>query len=910
MDIEDISFENGKSLPWTREIIINERYINFVSTSDYFNPRKNINNLSAVRHSQTNTYNLKRLFTSEYSNEILPVNTRYHSKDYNGDHIIVVEEPPAIRTIKLNLPLLTEAEQLQSSGKLEKYGFKEFLENSPIPPYNVTLSFPYIIYLLKMGPGGLKYLKVYFRLHPLSSIDDYLIIPFLPNMSNSEVCTGDIKLDEDPSKLTLSSMVDTYITAWWEYEFNSDLSGNYDLYTKDGPPELNGYLTWAYFTQYDPMFIFGINWILYENTLRDFISKLYTSTPENDSSETFNKLTKTLTNSYETTSIVKFSYTDYLVVGNNNIISVGDEVEIDGKLLYLYSIAVNRVNGQIDYIEFSDEADKITKFTYNDEMCKKIDDYIESKKENLKYILEDGTELKQNQIVAVNLYNNTSNVTYKEFKGMRKTRDGVVEIKLGPSYYIKDLIEIKPIDLSDIEINGVKLVVNEKYLLKQISTSSNYNPVYKTHIYEFKKIIVGDGKIKVKFLYIDAYGDPNTNSYNIDSFKTNYDLIPVNTLHRPKIMRVGKKLYTQDVTSDRGIFTKIDKSIYKLDRHVRFNYSNFIEKIGDENNIEKLDIPGLDGNINLEIGDEVVIANWENPYEMTIIQKIKSFDLDLDSGYLNVTVIGSDDVTRSYQYIELSSGSIDVGLIRKVTRTYKNLAIGMKMKAKEAGIPMFPKSGVNQIVAFIVDTHTEYPLILCSNLCTLWADPETIGKFDFIPLYSSRYNRLKITPVNVKKIKKQPGDFVTKPNESTLDELQVYVRGGKNTSFRTIVISPNFDGFSERYGENLSSYKFDGIITPRVQKNRFDSTRRTAGLPSVFGSYIHLGEDNSNVIRYAVFNPEFIDPSIETSIEAEESINNNDDVELQEETSETINNESDEEIIDEEIVDEDNDDLF
>ena len=122
---------------------------------------------------------LKRVTSKmQLDNSIIPPNCRY-IENVNSGNIVVIEEPPAFRTIKVNMGLRNEITKLEESGKMEEYGYKksDFIH----AVNNFTLAFPYVIFILYVN----QYKEVeagqcFLRVARMSGLSDYLFkIPML-----------------------------------------------------------------------------------------------------------------------------------------------------------------------------------------------------------------------------------------------------------------------------------------------------------------------------------------------------------------------------------------------------------------------------------------------------------------------------------------------------------------------------------------------------------------------------------------------------------------------------------------------------------------------------------------------------------------------------------------------------------
>lgn len=825
-----------KKIPTVNEIVINEHKIHVLKSSCYFGDYEDP---ALIRESVYNTdVKLNQLLENNIG-EIIPSNCRYYNKRKNGDTVLIIEEPPQMRTIKLYVPLLREAEILKHNGTLERYGFSEFYKNKPQPPYQLNLSFPYILYLIRINSFKEVFgFNVYFRLHPLTSMNDYLIRPFLPNMSDSEVCTGKIKIPEKFEVRSISDLVETYINAWWEYEFNMDLNSNYLQYEKNGPPELQGYLSWAYFSQYDPMFIFGVDWLLYRSTIGKILKNYLNSRRSNNGVfHDFISRINSKQNDVDNTVYQCDEYSDELVINNSKILSVGDSVDItiDGKQmkdLYVNSFEFTKTNGDIKNIIFeSNDSNELITIPFSDNLEMEIYNFLDNK---INEYIKGGITYKNGDIVRLFIrqdldYNLPQ---YKIFKGVRKIRDNTVEIKLGDSYYIENTIDFEKVELNEIKFSGIKLEPGKEYFINS-SYLNSYNPQL-CHVSlgvpsEIK--ISNNGIIYTHISTVNKHRDARKIIVNSDdssdSIKSIKDTIiyEKSNMINPAIFMTGKKIYTQDLERNIWAYMTLDRTkpifyedIGYPDNDVLIKYFKDVAKNGH------LYIPGQNEDIDLKVGDEVIVANWEFPEDMLIIQTIDRFEyveVQNNSSYDYIPkflyVVCKDDIgnERYYQYISMrydGECNIQNGMIRKASIEYMGIKSGTLLRAKEPKIPMFPKKDVNYIIGFIMDTGTT-PLMLCSNLCTLWATEENFEKFDFIKQTTTKYlkERQKVEFFNLNKIKLQPGDFII------YDELfTFYIKQETNDYYFTIKIYDTYYVNKYIYKYEFSRIKNYGILLPRV----------------------------------------------------------------------------------------------
>ena len=104
----------------SQEIRINPSYASLIG-SEYDKTRKD-DSVPTIRNKTilTETYMKKLMAASSSETAMLPPNCRYLEKYSNGT--IVVEVPPAVRTIATDIGVEAILDRLKATGKLEEYG--------------------------------------------------------------------------------------------------------------------------------------------------------------------------------------------------------------------------------------------------------------------------------------------------------------------------------------------------------------------------------------------------------------------------------------------------------------------------------------------------------------------------------------------------------------------------------------------------------------------------------------------------------------------------------------------------------------------------------------------------------------------------------------------------------------------
>ena len=316
-------------------ILINDNEVRLVKMNR--DNRDEFKVITEVKHLRTDDFYSRLFKEKDIQSDILPKNCRFYKQAGDYDFLII-EEPPSVRNIKVDLSFDNIIENLKNTGKLEEYGYTDFLKNEP--PYYFNLSFPYIVFFITFKNSCFYSFRTFFRLHQMSSFHDYLLLPNLTNINNNfNVCLGNHTANEQSK--SLSEKVEELISAFWCNEYNADYTYMYDMYSK--VPELSSFLHWEYNTSVDPMFIFGARWLTHERNVISELSNLVENFKQNESNNDhlFNKskqiISGVISSKLDTENISSTcnSYA-FLTAGNSYILSIGDEVIINDETHYIY----------------------------------------------------------------------------------------------------------------------------------------------------------------------------------------------------------------------------------------------------------------------------------------------------------------------------------------------------------------------------------------------------------------------------------------------------------------------------------------------------------------------------------------------------------------------------------------------
>lgn len=775
--------------------------------------------------------NIRRLV--DPSSEILPDGCKAFKTLSNGSKIIVVEEPPKVRSIFVDEDPGPAIEVLKQTGRLTKDGERKFYELNPESPYQYQLSFPYVVFLIGMTHDNQEVVTYpYFRLQPITSYSDYLIRAPLYNIPNGQ----DICLGTKSSSRNVNGVVDGIKENFWTRVFNRDYTINVSAY-KD-VFEVSSHLTWMFNTLIDPMFIYDIKWLMDDRTIHDVMGAI------EDRLKDYNRVRPGFDIIIDSVKHVKSasSRTPSTSVNtvesheiDDRIVSLGDEVIFDGKPYYVYSF-VGEPGDVPEVVELEDENGDITEVDlYTSKHLIKVP----SNEKILESIEVNDFTLKSNDIIEVK----EPFKSFKRVKGIRISRDNQIEVKMGRFWYLIENIDVEKFDTENITFNGVRIKVDE--LIEFVNTSdrngrhSLYNPQLITKRMKFYDCDFSRSN-ELRFVFKDN----NDYTVTIDPNDDTWKIVTTENYITPESLLIGNRIFINKpdpvdalkpsfhVVPDYGI-------INNLKGEIDFeHYCSSSEDIilscfdADMTNFSIMTIEGK--RIEYKVGDPIIYFDWENPTNILMISVIEKFERRGDSVY-----VISKSINKLHEFtiplIDLNSNTFNVGIIRKVVARYGEWSSGDKLRANVPRLTNFPKKDVNAIIAIIADGFTKYPLALCSNLCTLWMNEETINKFDVYKRNDPKW-KTKIAKFDVNKIKIQYGDIFRGRSSSQLklvigieqNELKVASNRGSEISRQWI------------YKHNLENYNRHGVLLPRypITNNRAMSNE---AVPNFMGGYYAVG---------------------------------------------------------------------
>jgi len=842
------------------EIRINNRYsTHYISEykhgeEDESVPVVNKRNIRTSELIQKIKTNVK--FESEYRvDHLFPPNCRYYER-HKGGHLVVIEEPPAFRTIAVDKDMVRELESLKNTRKLEEYGYENWENENKVRPYMFNLALPYSIFFLAFDSNfGVLGCLFFFRSHPISGFSDSLCkAPFLNINENQAVCFGD-HIHRGPRR-SIFADVSYAIKVFWSTIFNPDYIYNYVEY--QNVAGLRDYLTWQYFSQKDPMFVYNADWIHYNKlNVGQAIEKIrywlfanknnYSKILDyNILSNLFNEQSQRQLEYIQGIGIEEpllYDVCQSLFVGDTSI-NIGDSFKVkNGQYFFVDSFLGFRKMPNALYINIEREDGRIFRM----KLTQKVKNYILSKileeRYEAKVELENGVVLKPDSIIIMkNRYNQN---IYRRVHYLRKNPNGDVEGRFGSEFYIiKNLPnDISVVDVDNLTYMGVKLQRNNTYFVLH----GNDNDIAVGGAMCKFDTISSDKRnsIMMVFKTIDRENDNKvlTIDFNNNSKQKVFDIKGFRKL--PIVFRLGQNLVYSSYPSYSRYddHTIVDTYVipesgvaHKYNSKIKLaNYNMFEGKLIQNN---RLKIESWDTDIEFTVGDKVVISNWENPIDMLTIKQIEGFVENKETGHISIAVVDKNGKVSTHLYVNSRRSLIKVGSIRKITNKWKELSAGMKISANQSGIPMFPKKDYNIIIGFLYDTGGEEPLVLCSNACTLWYS-DVITKFNIISLSNKKWKSIKHASINPSKMRIQAGDLIYEHNIDVNNDMYFIHRPMYSRALRIAILN-HFSDCQQSYTFNkyfMREAMFDSFPNPRLTNKQEESLGFVNVFPNFHGMY-------------------------------------------------------------------------
>jgi len=839
----------------SREIQLNDDYAKLVYAKFENSDKIGLKSKSTpvIKMKTMNTVDYMRKLTGKESiNGIFPPNCR-HVEPVNGGHLIVIEEPPAYRTVSINLSMSDEISRLRREGLLEKYGYTPEFMKTFKAPYTFTLAMPYMIFILVTNKlNELTHSQVYASPRQISGFSDYLYkAPFSNIASGQSICLGDKSYKRCRS---LQELVSHIIMVWWSAEFNADYLYNREAY-KD-VPVLGSYMEWQYMSQANPMFIYNAGWIQWSRKLGGQIGKIKGDISKYSGSGgerglTYNELADIFYTHEDSGIDIKAKSTSktkqrlyydisqsvYLAPDVN--INVGDCIKMkNGSYAYLDSLAGFMDGGEVTHMLMECNG-RMFHMKFGKQYQKFILNQLRKQRRVQKATLPNGVVVKPGDIIKIK---NESVETYKVIEYIRKSRgedQDILDIKIGKYYYLTDQLDAEVFDIKSPVISGMKMNKKDFYLLNDSITYPRC--ISRASLVKYDTVTVNESnKLAAKYICQNKHIKPTLKYINLNE----PNVRPLISYKEVKsiggIFRVGRKLFITSKdgkrSSDKGSVWAYNGSIlyepiYSLKAPLKMSLETLI-KDG-----RTFSVPGPDFDTTFTIGDKVVVADWTNPINVLNIKEIQGFKNDTEHGDIYFILSDREGNLSQELYIR-RCGTIYTGRIRRVTNKIKTLHVGTKIIAKKGGITNFPMKDANIIVAFIIDGPHE-PLALCSNGCTLWHST-IIKDFTCIKMKSKKWATTPHVPLDVSKIKLQAGDLIN--GQRDYKNNQGYLIFGPSTTraLRALALE-YYTGRPDSYCLDkyfMNDAIFDCIPNPRLGPKKQTDLGTVKGYFDFHGSVI------------------------------------------------------------------------
>jgi hypothetical protein len=829
-------------------ILINQNEVRLVKplteNSDTFNV------LSEVKHIKTKDFYDRLYASNNIQSDILPRNCRFYKQIENYTYLII-EEPPAIRNICVDLQFDTVIENLRRTGRLKEYGYSDFLKNKP--PYYFNLSFPYVVFFLAFLDDCPKELRVFFRLHPMSSFHDYLLHANFTNLdSNGHVCLGPNNAKN--TNLSLGEKVEELINAFWANQFNGDITYVYNMY--NDVPEVSSFLHWEYNTSIDPMFIFSTKWKTFNFNIISEIQDLTRNFNGGDRSnidnagaylfkDTIDMICNIPSVKLDPKTVTSHCQSHYFT--DEHALGIGDEIVINDEKHYIYeflgTIKIDPATKQsfidsstISGVMLENSKGEFVKYKISDSSLLSAIKNTYNKENILTEYELNGIIYKIGDIICID--KNSEVKEFKKIEKIRSNRRGKIEFLIGTDYYIlESLKNIEIINPEDLTINNINFKKGNLYVDKGKSRT-RASIIFGNAIITFEKAEIIRGIFYLQFklgenLYHIKHSDiDNRIAPHVENERENLSIFSYgNTI----IINDLKESICQ-ITNDHKLYIT-NNNIILMIKNSRNNDSIIMEQrldivkseiLKDNNSIQ---LKGLCFNIDFKIGDNIIYVDWDNPPEMFIHRNITGFNFCKETFKMYIDTVDCKGNIKSIEYIDFRSMIISVEKVRKCVTNLNGISVGDKIVTVNK-IPLFLKKDTHLVMAILVDTD-KYPLILTSNYSAIWMEEENLKNFKFVNREDPVYKKLKVTIFeNTDHIKFQPGDIIIDKNN--IRELVL-------TKQESIDIQSALCDSYTYATQNISSKKLSGICTQRfIESNAKAPSTYTYVLPNFLSGFIPI----------------------------------------------------------------------
>ena len=823
---------------------------------------------------------------------LLPMNTRF-IKNYpqaGNWNLLVIEEEPQIRTIRTVHHVAEEITYLKGKEYWNAYGLegsdergKKYDVTNPRDydrnPFTFRLSFPFIVYIMAFNNDNFYLMNVFFRLSPITSMADYLLLAPLHNIPEEQsICLGRWK-DNLPPTHGLYEEATAVIETFWNAKFNNDYNYNYKKYFDN--PELSSYFSWQYHTQQDPMFIFKTKWIQ-TNTLENQIKKFEERTNLNSSTIespfSYNKIWEAMMNKTSTNDNAPVinnpeskpvsgrisNFTNSIYLGETSL-SVGDNFKYQDINYIVEDFIGTAYSHSPSHIKVSnaDKPEEVSELEFSSALKKSLNSSLGGERTRKKVTLANGVEIKVGDIISY-FDERIKKEIFKKVDSIRLGLDKKNHVSFvgAQGHYYADLLQAKVADLSGgIKLqNGTVIKENESYwtLGKDNSLTGCVSvsiirriKVTKFDIYSGSMGIMyeqeGGSRNQIQLEQIEDYLGKIVDDEYMKSLieVTQHSFIIGNSIIRIPNPYIHKMYLNPDTLQLNVQYTAAGEScrnfndiIFSDDRAVDFS------KILIEDN-KRLYIPGYDFDIDFKIGDKVFVGDWSkgniDPFKL---RTIESFVIDNSKGWLNIVTNDSSGILLNTPYIA-NNRVTRVGMVRKAVSEFKNIKRGDVLKCKVKGYVDFPMVAKNSVLGIITDSAAD-AMIVFSNGCTLWwSDVKNFsvlehGTIDESTFNTDQFKKFPIAPGNMYMTRDRLYPYIIMEYINNVNEL-ASMNANKNSRLKLInhMNGSSVCSASEADIKYYATSPF-GLPVPRLGGTEYVAKTIHSAIPSVHGGYIKV----------------------------------------------------------------------
>jgi hypothetical protein len=820
-------------------------------------------------------------FSDKREASIIPENCRYHEVLKGGQgHLIVVEEPPMIRTVLLsnsqteylkniysgntnpNGSITPENKEMLSYVSKIRAGYQERLQGSPL-----TLSFPYVvmIILFQFRNGFFDRMTsplVFFKRSPLVGLSDPLFIAPLSNISGEfEMCIGSGLTSDELTGLhrkSLTYAMKYYRKLFWNNLFNTDFMTNQKMY--EDIAQVSNFATWSLATKENPSFIYTVPWkkarVDFAGALSLLKSRLIsTESSTRYKSQQYAILERTIQEPVEADKEDKYKRKLYYdVTGEYHIdestfLLSGDMITLPNKKKILFESFIGSELHSMPshYRLLINDKHRIIipiKRSFNTFISKTIKEATTMQKIKTQHGI-----IKVGDIISFDKLKDMSGIIgnrIKKVEAIRVKGDNTIDVVLNDNLCIRHeaFPKFETVDVDNLFIGQYKFDKHMK--TERIMFARSNKPLYFMYqhcLAKFKELNLVNERFTARF-----EPSPDLTRVNIIMPLTlkpsNPDFGDYQIIKDKDLMKFSKNIpinWFGGLYSGQGADYFVNKSFTKIfsEKNIILTKPKIKDIFKDINKTGRIEMFSFGFPLDFNIGDNVVIFDTD-PINMLTVRKIIGMNFkdskEGSSTFSSLNFVTKDQKGNILEFPFINETqektTVKMGKIRKVVGKVEGLSYGFKIKSIRDGIPCFPKDSVNIIVAFISDTLLQ-PMVLLSNARTLWLS-DVLNERNF-EIYNDKhkdYEKLEHAMIMPEDFVIQDGDIVSfskyKSNFSGIVCIDTRIDSeGEGIIFNTddkAVHIIDLNNFSPNNNSNTTSLltrdrlRIDSIPSPRLEK--------------------------------------------------------------------------------------------